>query len=264
MRPGEHSKPCLSPWFLFPVLLLAIPAFSQTCFTSEDMDPATRSALQATASRYFDTVVRGDTASLKQNSIPSVASNFAGFENTIKENQANLAGAHAAPRAPFLLKAEGTAPLPKAEFLCGVFGAGGQTTNSAEFIIPNLPPGSYGVVTLDVTTQKTPYTLSFVLQQQGTDWKVGGFFLRATQIAGHDSNWFLDRARAFKAKGQMHNAWLYFVEGRDLAVAVPFMYTQLTDKLYETAQSVQPTYLQSDENHAVVYAIERESYKLTA
>src|SRR5258708_39395924 len=151
------------------------------------MDAATRTSIQATANKFFDMVTRGDSASLKQNSIPGVASDFGWIEGTIKDNQPNLAGAHATPRAPFLLKAEGTAPPPKAEFLCGIFGAGGQTQNSAEFIIPNLPPGSYGVVILDVTA-KAPYTMSFVLQQQGTDWKLAGFFLRPTQIAGHDSN----------------------------------------------------------------------------
>src|SRR5229473_216214 len=263
MKPRRYSiSLAIFPIFVF--VLIAVPAFSQTCFTSDDMDAATRSALQAAASRYFDLVAHGDTASLKQNSIPSVANSFAAIENTIKENQANLAGAHATPRAPFLLKAEGSAPLQKAEFLCGVFGAGGQTTNSAEFIIPNLPPGSYGVVTLDVTTQKTPYTLSFVLQQQGTDWKVGGFFLRATQIAGHDSNWFLDRARAFKAKGQTRNAWLYFVEGRELAVAVPFMYTQLTDKLYDEVQGVKPPDFPADGSTADLTAPTGKSYKLIA
>ncbi len=263
MKPRHYSiSLAILPILIF--VLMAVPAFSQTCFTSDDMDATTRSALQAAASRYFDMVVHGDTASLKQNSIPSVANSFAAIENTIKENQANLMGAHAAPRAPFLLKAEGSAPLPKAEFLCGVFGAGGQTMNSAEFIIPNLPPGSYGVVTLDITTQKTSYTLAFVLQQQGTDWKVGGFFLRATQIARHDSNWFLDRARAFKAKGQTHNAWLYFVEGRELAVAVPFMYTQLTDKLYDEAQSVKPTDFPVDGNTADLTAPGGKTYKLTA
>src|SRR3989442_2843701 len=262
MKPG-HSSISLAIFPIFVLVLMAVPAFSQTCFTSDDMDAATRSALQATASRYFDMVSRGDTASLKQNSIPSVANSFAAIENTIKENQANLAGAHAAPRAPFLLKTEGSATLPKAEFNCGVFGAGGQTTNSAEFIIPNLPPGSYGVVTLDVTTQKSPYTLSFVLRQQATDWKVGGFFLRATQIAGHDSNWFLDRARGFKTKGQTHNAWLYFVEGRELTMAVPFMYTQLTDKLYDEAQSVKPADFPVDGNTADLTAPGGKIYKLT-
>jgi hypothetical protein len=231
-----------SHWCL---LFLTVPLFIQssiaeTCFTSDDMDAATRSAIQATANKFFDMTARGDSATLRQNSIPGVASDFGYIEATIKDNQQNLAGAHATPRAPFLLKAEGTAPIAKAEFLCGIFGAGGQTQNSAEFVIPNLPPGSYGVITLDVAGKKEPVTLSFVLQQQGADWKMGGFFLRPTQAAGHDSNWFLDRARAFKQKGQNHNAWLYFTQGRDLGMAVPFMYTQATDKLYDEAQSVKP------------------------
>lgn len=239
------------------------PTWSQTCFTSEDMDAATRSALQAAATRYFDMVVRGDSASIKQNSIPSLASNFAGVESSIKESQANLAGAHGTARPPFLLKAEGTAPIARAEFLCGVFGPGGQTANSAEFIIPNLPPGSYGVVTVDASGQKTPYAISFVLQQQGTDWKVGSVFIVPAQIAGHDSKWFIDRARAFKSKGQTHNAWLYFVEGRQLAVPVQFMYTQMTDKLYEEAQSVKPADFPANGNTVDLPGLNGKTYKLT-
>ena len=246
------------------LLLCAIPGFSQTCFTADDMDAPTRSALQAAGARYFDMVARVDATSLKQNSISSVANDFSAIESSIKDSQADLAGSHAVSRSPFLLKAEGTAPLPRAEFLCGIFGAAGQTANSAEFIIPNLPPGNYGIVTLDVNTQKTPYTLSLVLQQQGTDWKVGGFFLRATQVGGHDSKWFLDRARAFKAKGQNHNAWLYFIEGRELAVAVPFMYTQFTDKLYDEAQGVKPPDFPADGSTADLTAPTGKSYKLIA
>ena len=245
------------------IALSSASAWAQTCFTSDDMDAATRSALEAAGNRYFEMVARGDTASLKAHSIPSVASNFTGIEETIKENQANLTGAHATPRNPFLLKAEGTAALQRAEFLCGIFGANGQTKNSAEFIIPNLPPGSYGIVTLDVTTEKSPYTVAFVLEQQGTDWKIGGFFLRPTQLVGHDSNWFFDQARTFKAKGQMHNAWLYFVQGRDLAMAVPFMYTQATDKLYDEAQSVKPTDFPVNGNTADLTSANGKVYKLT-
>jgi hypothetical protein len=237
---------------------------AQACFTSDDMDAATRSALQAAATRYFDMAARGDAASMKQNSIPSVANDFSGIENTIKENQANFAGAHATARPPFLLKAEGTAPLPKAEFLCGVFDAQGQTKNSAEFVIPNLPPGNYGVVILDVPTANSAYTVSFVLQQQGTDWKIGGFFPKPAAIEGHDSNWFISQANAYKAKGQNHNAWLYFVEGRDLAMPVPFMYTQATDKLYEQAQSAKPTDFPIDGNTTDLTAAGGKTYKLTA
>ena len=246
------------------MLVCASTGLAQACFTADDMDAATRTGLTAAANRYFEMATRGDAASMKQNSIPAVANDFAGIENTIKENQANLSGAHATAKPPFLLKAEGTAPLPKAEFLCGVFNANGQTNNSAEFVIPNMPPGTYGVVTLDVPTQTSAYTVSFVLQQQGADWKIAGFFPRPAAINGHDSNWFITQARSYKSKGQTHNAWLYLLQGRELAMPVPFMYTQLTDKLYEEAQAAKPADLPVDGNTADLTAAGGKTYKLTA
>src|SRR5450755_1035828 len=261
-------NPCRGLWkngasFVLAVLLFAVPAFSQTCVTADDMDPPTRAALQAAANRYFDMVARGDAASLKQNSIPGVANDFSAIEQTIKDNQADLAGSHAVARPPYQLKAEGTAPLPRGEFLCGIFDANGQTATSAEFIIPNLPPGNYAIVILDVTTQKIPYTLSFVLQQSGTDWQVGGFFLLPAQIGGHDSKWFLDRASALKTQGQIHTAWLYFLEGRNLGAPVPFMYTQLTDKIYDAAQTMKPPDFPADGSTADLTAPSGKTYKLT-
>jgi hypothetical protein len=167
-------------------------------------------------------------------------------------------------RPVFELKAEGTAPLPRAEFLCGVFDAQGQTKNSAEFVISNLPPGTYAVAIADLTGGKSPYTAGFVLQQQGTDWKIGGLYLREAQIAGHDSNWFLDQAHAFKTKGQTHNAWLYFVQGRELAMPVPFMFTQFTDKLYEEAQSLKPSDFPVDGKTADLTGPDGKTYKMLA
>src|SRR4029077_5709121 len=96
---------------LVPGLLLAGSAYGQTCLTASDMDEATRTALVNTAKRYFDMAARGDSASLRQNSIASLASDFSGIESAVKDNQSNFAGAQAPPRPPFLLKAEGTAPL---------------------------------------------------------------------------------------------------------------------------------------------------------
>ena len=215
-------------------------AWAQSCLAAGDMDEASRAALVNTAKRYFDMAARGDSAALRQNSIASVASDFSGIETAVKDNQANFAGAQATPRPPFLLQAEGPAPPERAEFLCGVFGKSGQTPDSAVFVIPNLPPGNYALTTLDVTGSKGNFTLSFVLQQQGTNWKLGGFYAKPAQIAGHDGNWFAGRAREFKAKGQTHNAWLYYLEARELLVPVPFMSTMMTDKLYDESQSVKP------------------------
>ena len=218
----------------------AIAALAQTCLTTSDMDEAERSALVATGKRFFDLAAHGDAAALRQNAITSLATNFSGIENAVKDNQANLSAAQPAPRPPFLLKAEGTEPLARAEFLCGVFGAQGQTRDSAVFVIPNLPPGNYGIVTLDAASTQGAYTVSFVLQQQGGEWKLGGFYVRLTQVAGHDGTWFADRAREFKTKGQNRNAWFYYGEARELLVPVPFMATAMTDKLYYEMQTVKP------------------------
>ena len=220
--------------------LCARPVHSQTCVTANDMDEPARTALTSAGKKYFDMAARGDSAGLKQNSVVNVAADFSAIETAVKERQANFSAAQANTRAPFLLKAEGTAPLERAEFLCGVFGKNGQTAESAVFVLPNLQPGSYAVVTLDVAAAKQPSTVSFVLQQEGKEWKVGGFDVKDTQVAGHDASWFAERARSFKTNGQNRNAWLYYQEARDLAVPVPFMYTQMTDRLSDESDTVKP------------------------
>jgi hypothetical protein len=258
----NNIRLCLLLNLLIGVLTCAATVQAQTCFTSADMDEPARTALQNAGKRYFDMASRGDSAALKQNAIPSLASEFSPVENAVKDNQPNLSGAQATPRPPFLLKAEGNAPLPRAEFLCGVFGPSGQTANSAEFVIPNLSPGNYAVVTLDVSSPKGPHTVSFVLQQQGADWKIGGFYVKDRQIKGHDGSWFADQARAFKSKGENHNAWFYYLEARELLVPVPFMYTQMTDKLYDELETVKPTDL-PEEGNTIDLVAAGKTYRLT-
>ena len=246
---------------LLVIVGFATGATAQTCQTAEDMEPAVRSALETTARRYFDLVSKADVATLRQNAIPSVAADFGGIESAIKGNQANFAGAATTVRPPFVLDAEGKEPLQRAEFLCGIFGKTGQTSNSAVFVIPNLPPGNYAVVILDVAG-KSPSTLSFVLQKIGTDWKLAGFYARESQVAGHNGQWFADRAREFKAKQHNRNAWLYFLEARDLMAPVPFMSTMATDKIYDEMQAIQPADLPAGGNTADL-AAGGQTYKLT-
>ena len=226
------------------------------------MEAASRTSIESASQRYVDMAVRGDSTILQQNAIPSVASNFAGIEAVIKENHANWAGAQPTPRPVWLLQAPGTEKIERAEFLCGVFGAHGQTASSAVFVIPNLPPGNYAVATFDIASGKNAQTLSFVLQQIGSDWKVGGFYAKASQTASHDGNWFAERAREFKTKGHTRNAWLYFMQARDLLSPVPFMSTAATDKLYDEMQAVQPADLPVGGN-TIDLAVGAKACKLT-
>lgn len=229
-------------WIALSLLaLLPSGMRAQSCQTSAELDVATRTALTSAAQRYFDMAVRGEAASLRQNSIPSLAADFAGIETTIKDNQPNLAGAQGTVKASFLLDATGTATIPNAEFYCGVFGKNGQTANSAAFYLNNLPPGKYAVVLLDANSAKGRTMFSEVLQQAGSDWKVGGLYIKPALIAGHDTDWFVTQARQYKAKGQLHNAFFYYEQARSLIAPLPFMSTLATDKLYDESQNLQPT-----------------------
>jgi hypothetical protein len=250
MRGGELALACdrqralrkyrsLCGW-LWIVLLGISAGHAQTCQSASDMDPAVRTALDTTAKRFFDLAARGDASTLQQNSIAAVASNFGGIETAVKDNQAAFSGAQASVRPPFVLTAEGSAPLERAEFLCGVFGKSGQTADSAVFMLHNLPPGKYAVVIVDARGGHDPRMLTKILQQMGTDWKLAGFYARPVQVNGHDATWFIQRARDFKAKGQIRNAWLYYHEALALSSPVDMMSTQATDKLYDEMQAVQP------------------------
>lgn len=230
-------------WFvgLFLSLLPAAPAaYAQTCLAAPDMGAPMRTALESTAQRYFEMSAHGDTAGLRQNSIPGLAASFGGVEAAVKDNATSFMAAHAVPRPPFLLTADGPEPVPRAEFLCGVFGSSGQTSQSAVFVLNNLPPGKYGVVILDVSGGKESRTLTLILQQAGTDWKLAGFYARSTEAAGQNGAWYEQKARDFKKKSQNHNAWLYYREAIALSSPVDFMSTLASDKLYDEAQSVQP------------------------
>ncbi len=204
------------------------------------MDPSVRTALETAATRYFDMSAHGDVAALKQHSIVAVAASFAGIEAAVKENHDAFTGAQATVRPPFLLTADGPESLARVEFLCGVFGKSGQTKDSAVFVLNNLPPGKYGIAILDVNGGKAAMTLTLVMEQAGSEWKLAGFYAKSTNAAGHDAAWFHQRALDLKAKGQNHNAWLYYREAIALAAPVDFMSTLATDQLYDGAQAMQP------------------------
>jgi hypothetical protein len=262
MRHAKLPARTLIPWLLIAaVSYTAIGVQAETCQTAGDLDEATRSALTTAGQRFFDMIARSDTAGLRQNAIPSFAGDFSGIEATVKDHQEALAGSHGTARPPFLLDATGNAAIPHAEFFCGVFGKNGQTANSAVFYLSNLPPGKYGAVILDASG-KTPTAVSLILQQVGSEWKLGGLYIKLLQIAGHDSDWFAARAREYAAKGQMHNAWFYFLEARNLISPLPFMSTLATDKLYDESQKAHTVDLPADGN-TVDLTAGAVTYKLT-
>ncbi len=262
---GPVSR-CFDLLYCIAIVLLALlpgNAGAQTCQTANDMDPALRAAITSAGQRYFEMAVKGDTVSLRQSAIPSLAADFGGIEAAVKNHESNLAASQATLKGAFLLDADAV-PNQRSEFYCGVFGKNGQTADSAAFSFNNLPPGKYGVVLLDAMSPQGRTMFSEVLQQIGTDWKLGDLYVKSAQVAGHDSDWFLARARDYKAKGQLHNAWVYFEQCMDLAArGMRFMSTLTTDRLYDEIQTAQPPDLPAN-GKTVDLVAGATTYKLVA
>ncbi len=233
-------------------------AAAQTCSSTQDMDASTRSALERTARQYFDYAAQGNVFDLKQSATASLASNFGGIEGVVIDQKSAYAGAQPTVRATYLMEAPGTAPIARAEFLCGVW----ATPQYASFVINNLPPGRYGLVIQDVSTPKGKYALSMILKQEGAAWKLAGYYSKPEEIGGHDSQWFLSKAREYKAKGANHNAWFYYLTAWDLSAPVDFMETRALDKISDEMQSVRPSDLPTGDHPVALAASAGRSYQL--
>jgi hypothetical protein len=222
------------------VLVLTFVAtlgWAENCLTTGDMDPATRSAIETTAKQFYQATATGDFASLRNAAIPALQGNFGGIERAVATNKDAFAGTQPEVYSTYILDATGGAPtLDSASFLCGVY----NSPNRLQFSIPNLPAAKYAFVIMEANGQKGPYWLSLVLQEMGGSWKLAGFYPKARHAGDKGPGWFLTQARDYRAKGQMHNAYFYYVAARNLALPVSFMMTRPIEKLDSEAQPIVP------------------------
>jgi hypothetical protein len=251
----------ISKWFaalcLLALLCISSPLLAETCSAGSEMDAVTKSSIDSAAHQMFQQMQQGDVFSLKQNSIPALSSNFGSIEQTIVSNKPRYATANLMIKNEYLLDAPGTAPVARAEFLCGVWGQPDFTT----FVIPNLPPGKYAIVVGDLSGQ-TPSTLSLILQQQGAAWKLAGYYPQPPPVAGHDGNWFLQQARTYKSQGQAHNAWFYYLMAWDRVAPLPFMYSKSLEAIRQEISQAQPADVPSA-NKPAEFTADAKTYKIT-
>ena len=229
------------------LLLSAVLATShalpgQICSSGSDLDATTKGAIDNAAKQYLDMSKNGDVAGIKTNSIPQITGDFGAIEQAVVTNKTYLAEGQATISGTYLLDAsQAKAPLPRAEFYCGIY----NSPDRLAFFIPNLPPGRYAIV-IQKVNGKDPITLTLVLENVGATWKLAGYYPRLDEIGGHDGQWYLTRAREYKAKGQSHNAWFYYLTAWDLTAPVEFMSTPQLDKIADEMQSARPSDLPSE------------------
>lgn len=232
--------------FSFSVLAVAILAGEQllpgqTCSSGAELDAATKSAINAAATQYLSMSKNGDVAGLKANAIPAITGNFSAIEQAVVTNKQYFADGPATITGTYQLDAsEEKAALQRADFYCGIY----NSPDRVGFSIPNLPPGKYAVV-IQKVNGKDPITLTLVLQNMAGAWKLAGYYPRLDAIGGHDGEWYLTKAREYKAKGDTHDAWFYYLTAWDLTAPVNFMGTPQLDKIATEMQSARPSDLPS-------------------
>jgi len=129
----------------------------------------------------------------------------------------------------------------RADFYCGIY----NSPDRVGIAIPNLPPGRYALTIANITG-KEPITLTLILEESGKNiWKLGGYYARANSLGGHDGQWYIAKAREFKAKGLLLNAWFYYLTAWDLMAPVDFISTPTLDKLGDETQATRPPDLPS-------------------
>jgi hypothetical protein len=245
-------------FLLLAAMITASTLKAQTCTSGADLDVPTRNAVEAAARQYLDMSVRGDVAGLKSNSIPALAGDFGSIEQAVVTNKAYFSQGAATVSSAYLLDAsQGKATLARAEFYCGIY----NSPDRLVFSITNLPAGRYALV-MQKIAGKDPITLSLILQDVNGSWKLAGYYPRLDSIGGHDGQWYLTKARDYKAKGQTRNAWFYYLTAWDLMAPVNFMSTPQLDKIAEEMQSARPSDL-PDNGNPLSLAANGKTFKVT-
>jgi uncharacterized protein (DUF2141 family) len=215
---------------------------AQTCSSGVELDAASKAAINSAATLYLNMSKNGDVAGLKTNAIPAITGDFGSIEQAVVTNKQNLAGGQPTIVGTYLLDAtESKTPMARADFYCGIY----NSPDRVGFSIPNLPPGRYAVV-IQKVDGKNPITLTLILQDMNGTWKLAGYYPRLDAIGGHDGEWYLTKAREFKAKGQSHDAWFYYLTAWDLTAPVNFMGTPQLDKIATEMQGARPSDLPTD------------------
>ena len=216
-------------------------AWAQSCDTGNDLNAATKSAIESAAQRYFAMSAQGDVAGLKANAIPAVAGNFSGIEQAVVDNKKYFAEGQPTTSGTYLLDASQLKGSQRADFYCGIY----NSPQRVGFSIPGLPAGRYAVVIQKVSGDKDPVTLTMILQDMGGSWKLAGYYPRLNAIGGHDGQWYLTQARQYKAKNQLHDAWFYYLTAWDLLAPVNFMSNTQLDKIAQEMETARPADLPS-------------------
>jgi hypothetical protein len=184
------------------------------------------------------TAIKGnDTERVRSMSAAEIASNFA--STTFVIHQTSTAIANDTLRVTQLYRLDASSRKPNdpavADFGCALAG----TTDEVDFSIPGLPPGVYAFAIVEAAGDR-PWLLPILLEQQGADWKMAGFYPHPRTAAGHDGLWYWTTARADAKAGKKWRAWVLYGEADQLLRPANFITSTHLDQLRSERRSNAP------------------------
>ncbi len=259
--------------FLIAALVFSANAVhaAEVCTTQSQMRAADRDMLAQAAATLAAKIQANDANGVRPLTIAEFQKDFSGMATEIGSTAPKLAGAQPQVEQLYLLDATGLTKTasganPDAQFFCSL----NQSPASAEFLIPQLPPGKYAFAMVRMETA-APWRLSFLLRQDTVNgqpqWLLAGLYPKQLTAVGHDGLWYWKQARTLTAGKEFWNAWLYYQEAQSLLLPANFIASTNIDKLQTELAAAVPSAISgglSADTPLVVKAADGTEFRFTA
>lgn len=223
-----------------------------------------RQSLADTALGIATAIKSNDTARVQSMSAPEIASNF--DSTTFIIHQTSTAIANDTLRVTQLYRLDASSRKPNdstsADFGCALAG----TNSEVDFSIPGLPPGVYAFAIVEADGDRS-WLLPILLVQQGTSWKMAGFYPHARTAAGHDGLWYWTTARTNAKAGKKWLAWVQYGQADQLLRPANFVSSTHLDQLRSERRTNAPPELSegiSTETPLVIKAKDNTEFHFTS
>ncbi len=209
--------------------LMAAPAvsFATSCTTQSEMTSQDRDALASAGQRFAVALVQQDLGTLQAALLPAVAAQWEGIRGAIEQGAPLVKGGQVQMRSLYLLDASSQTAPADAQFFCTNSTASMTVTISMR----QLPPGKYALVLADAAGAPLAGQMGLILGWDANAWKLGGVFMRAGMLGGHDGVWYWQQARQLATSNASWAAYYSYEAARYLLIPVDFLSSPNLEKL---------------------------------
>jgi hypothetical protein len=207
------------------------------CTTQSAMSGELRQTLADSALAVATAVKAGDAERVRSMSASDIAANFDATAFIVRQTSAAITNDTLRVTQLYRLDASArkAGDTSEADFGCPLAGS----TNEVDFSIPGLPPGIYAFAIVEADGDR-PWLLPMLLVEQGSAWKMVGFYPHARTAAGHDGLWYWTTARADAKAGKKWLAWVLFGQADQLLRPANFVTSTHLDQLRSERHSNAP------------------------